>query len=235
MPPATSEDHPLMRVYRRYLGEPSRSMDVFVGFALFFGGIAVGLLGLFGFLASATLPVTGPLYWPLREIAIVLATVGLPGLLLSIVVLLPVSRRALYASLGGVALCTVGIGIFVATYPQAWNVPGQDYSPYGITVYASGLVLLVAATGAALVAHHLEVATSTAADVAGQPREHGADEETDGGVPVEREAEGDTQDRADDADGGVLAVEVGTRPLLNCRSDLLHPRVAGGQFENPAP
>lgn len=151
-----ADDGRLLALYRRYLGEPERTADVFVGFALFFGGIAVGAIGLLLFLASVGVPAGGELYWQLREVAIVLSVVGLPALLSSIVVLLPVSRRAEYASLGGGALCLAATGIFVAAYPQAWNVAGTDYSPHGITVYAAGLTVLVASTGAALVAHHLE-------------------------------------------------------------------------------
>lgn len=201
MLPADTEDHRLLRLYRHYLGEPSRSTDVFVGFALFFGGIALGLIGLVVFLASATVAASGPLVWPFREAAIVLGTVGLPALLVSIVVLLPVSHRALYTSLSGVAICLVGIGIFVTMYPQAWNVPGQDYSPYGITVYAGGLVLLVASTGAALVAHHLAVANSTAVDAAGPSEpEPGAVSVTD--EEVRRDID-ETVDAADLTWGGV--------------------------------
>lgn len=159
MSPPDAADHRLLSLYRRYLGEPERRTDVFVGFGLFFGGIALGALGLVVFLASVV--ADAALFWHLREVAIVLAVVGLPGLLLSVVILLPVATRAVYASLGGVTFCIVATGIFVATYPQAWNVAGTDYSPLGITVYAAGLTVLLGSTGAALVAHHLERAQST--------------------------------------------------------------------------
>lgn len=158
------EDHRLLALYRRLFGEPERTADVFVGFGLFFCGVAVGAFGLALFLASAAIAPGTALFWQLREIALVLATLGPPGLLLGIVVLLPVSRRAVYASLAGVVLTLGAIGIFVATYPHAWNVAGTDYSPYGITVYAGGLTVLVASTGAALVAHHLERAAPGDAD-----------------------------------------------------------------------
>ena len=160
MPNSNNEDHPLLRLYRRYFGEPSRRTDVFVGFSLFFGGITVGLIGLCLFLASTAVTGGSPFFWTLREAAIVLGTVGLPALLLSIVVLLPVSRRAIQTSLGGLGLCLGGVAIFISTYPHAWNVTGQDFSPHGITVYAAGLVPLIASTGAALVAHHLSMASS---------------------------------------------------------------------------
>lgn len=173
-------DNRLLALYRRYLGEPERKADVFVGFALFFGGIAIGAIGLVVFLASGLVTPGSTVFWQLREVAIVLAMGGLPGVLLSIVVLLPVSSRAVYASLVGVALSLVAIGVFVVYYPHAWNVAGSDYSPYGITVYAGGLAVLAASTGAALVAHHLERNRSTAA-AAGDESESGSttDEVTD--------------------------------------------------------
>lgn len=146
----------LLSLYRRYLGEPARTTDVFVGFGLFFAGIALGAIGLVVFLASATVQPESTLFWRLREIAIVLTIIGIPGLLLSVVVLLPVSTRAVYAGMGGVTLCIGATGVFVITYPQAWNVAGTDHSPLGITLYAGGLTILLGATGAALVAHHLE-------------------------------------------------------------------------------
>ena len=146
----------LLTLYRRFLGEPDRTSDVFVGFTLFFGGIVIGVLGLSLFLSSVAVTAEHALFWPLREVAIVFAIVGLPALLLGIIVLLPVSSKAEYIGLGGAAICLVATAIFVATYPQAWNVTGTDYSPMGIMVYAIGVAVLVASTGAALVAHHLD-------------------------------------------------------------------------------
>lgn len=150
-------DNMLISLYRRYVGEPKRTTDVYLGFALFFGGIALGLMGFTAFLWSVTLSVGAALFWPLREIAIAAAFLGLPAFILSVVVLLPVSRRVIAASSVGTILCLAAVGVFVAVYPDHWNVQvGADYSAQGIAVYAGGLVLLVASTGSALVAHHLE-------------------------------------------------------------------------------
>lgn len=150
-------DNTLISLYRRYVGEPERTTDVYLGFALFFGGIALGLIGFTAFLWSVTLPDGAALFWPLREIAIATAFLGLPAFILSVVVLLPVSRRVIAASSAGTVLCLAAVGVFVAVYPDHWNVQvGADYSAQGIAVYAGGLALLVASTGSALVAHHLE-------------------------------------------------------------------------------
>lgn len=200
----TSADHRLVSLYRRYIGEPDRTADVFVGFGLFFGGIALGALGLVVFLVSTAVTPGSALYWTLREVAIVFAVVGLPGLLLSVVVLLPVARRAVYASIGGVALCLVSTGLFVASYPHAWNVAGQDHSPIGITVYAGGLTVLLASTGAALVAHHLERAGSTDSVPSSSQIPSSDDTVTD--EEVQRDID-ETVDAADLTWGGVESTE----------------------------
>ena len=78
------------------------------------------------------------------------------------------------------------------------------------------------------------------ADVARDGREHGADDEAERDLPAEvvRPDAGDQQDRGDDdgddADGAVLAVEVGGRTLLDRRLDLAHALVAGRLSQHPA-
>lgn len=167
----------LITLYRRFLGEPDRTSDVFVGFTLFFGGIVIGVLGLVLFLSSVAVTAQDALFWPLREVSIVFAIVGLPGLLLGIIVLLPVSSKAEYIGLGGAGICLIATAIFVATYPQAWNVTGTDYSPVGISVYAVGLAVLVASTGAALVAHHLDRARPVEAEEGQSPADRSSSPE----------------------------------------------------------
>ena len=198
------DDGWLVALYRRYLGEPVEKTDVFIGFGLFFGGLTFGVVGLVMFLASGTVSPGDIFRWQLREIAIVSAFLGLPGFVLSIVVLLPVAKRAVHASIGGTIVCGSAVAVFIATYPQAWNVPGRDYSPLGIAVYAVGLAILVASTGAALVAHHLE--EGSAGRTAGSP-EAGPREQTDPGDSVTAaEVQRDIESAVADADltwGGV--------------------------------
>jgi hypothetical protein len=148
----------LLSFYWRLFGEPESESDVYLGFALFFGGITFGLLGLALFLGSSTASIEqgSDFFWQIREIAIVLAMLGLPSFVLSFVVLLPVDRRARYASGFGVAVCVVAVAVFVWAYPSTWNVPGTDYSREGITIYAAGLAVLVASSGAGLVGQRLK-------------------------------------------------------------------------------
>lgn len=152
-----STDSVLFEWYGRYIGEPDARTDVYAGFGLFFGGIALALCGFVLFLWSATVEPGGDPYWTLRRVAIVSASLGLLTGMVGIVVLLPVSRRALYAAGSGTAVCLVSMAFFLAVYPSNWNVQGAvDYSAQGIALYAGGLATVLAATGAALVAHQIE-------------------------------------------------------------------------------
>ncbi|WP_251329240.1 MFS transporter [Haloplanus pelagicus] len=162
-------DNVLFEWYERYIGDPETETDVYLGFALFFGGIALGAVGILVFLLSAAMSGGGTPAWAIREVAMVAASVGFPVILLGMVVLLPGDRRMTYVSLGGLAVCLVAVGLFVATYPMHWNVARTpDYSAQGVAIYAVGLVAVVGATGAALVGHQVERATpgERAAEVA---------------------------------------------------------------------
>jgi len=170
-------DNVLFEWYGRYIGDPETETDVYLGFALFFGGIALGAIGIVVFLLSAAVSGGGPPAWAIREVAMVAASVGLPVLLLGMVVLLPGDQRMTYVSLGGLAICLVAVGLFVATYPMNWNVARTpDYSAQGVAIYAVGLVAVVGATGAALVGHQVERATpgERAAEVRGETGEAGS-------------------------------------------------------------
>ncbi len=72
------------------------------------------------------------------------------------------------------------------------------------------------------------------ADVAGRTGQHRTDREPDRGVPAEEDADQHEQHRAGDADGEVLAVEVGARAFLDGGGDFLHPGIARRLPEDPA-
>ncbi|MFB6123910.1 MAG: permease [Haloferacaceae archaeon] len=168
----------LFEWYERYIGDPETETDVYLGFALFFGGIALGAVGIGVFLLSAL--VSGPASpaFALREVAVVASAGGLPLLLLGVVVLLPGDRRMTYAAVAGIAVCLVAVALFVAVYPMHWNVDRTpDYSAQGVALYAVGLVAVVGATGAALVGHQVErVAgpSGSAATAGGESGESGS-------------------------------------------------------------
>lgn len=195
-------DNVLFEWYGRYVGEPDAEADVYLGFALFFGGIALGAVGVLVFLLSAA--VSGPAdpAFGLRQVAVVASAVGLPTFLIGIVVLLPGDRRMTYAAAAGIVVCLVAVALFVAVYPMHWNVEQTpDYSAQGIAVYAVGLVAVVGATGAALVGHQVQRVGGGAAPT-GE-----ADDETDAEPTVSDErVRRDVDEATGDADlswGGV--------------------------------
>lgn len=159
----SNAENRLLEYYRRYVGDPDRTIDVYAGFGLFFAGIGLGLVGVAIFFYSATLPSEALSTYAVREVAGVAAAVGLPALLLGVVVLLPVDRRMVYLAGVGTTITLVAVGLFTWAYPYYWNVPDTDYSAQVVAVYTLGLVAVIAATGSALVAHRVERATGVAA------------------------------------------------------------------------
>jgi hypothetical protein len=152
----------LVSLYRRYVGEPESRRDVYVGFGTFFGGLALGLVGLVLFLYSGTQPSGSALFWQLREVALVAVMLGLPAVALSFAVLLPVGQRTMGASIAGVAICVAGAIWLTQVYPYQWTAAGNDINV--LTTYAVGTVLLAAATGSSLVAQYVDNAVPRRTD-----------------------------------------------------------------------
>lgn len=173
---STDPSDRIVAFYTRYLGAPERELDVYLGFTLFIGGFALGIVGLLLFALEQATATGRPIWW-VREIAFVVGALGLPTLLVGVTVLLPVDRRASYLATAGLAVTLVAAAYFVVVYPWQWNVAGQDRSLQGVLVYAVGLVTVLASTGAALVSYHVERANGVPVD--------GADE----GAPVDEQDE----------------------------------------------
>lgn len=174
-PSDTADGDRLVEFYRAYLGEPDRRTDVYLGFALFFVGLGLGLLGLALFIIERA-ALGGLVFW-VRQIAFAIGALGLPVILVAVVVLLPADRRSLYAASGGLVIVVGAIVFFLSVYPSNWNHGTPDYSLHGVTVYAVGLVTVLSATAAALVSYHVERAgTDTATGASGgDPEAAGSD------------------------------------------------------------
>ena len=158
---ANPDENYLLGLYRRYVGPPAAERTVYGGFGLFFGGIALALIGIVVFLVGTTVFPNDDLRYLLQGIAGVAGAVGLPALLLGVTVLLPVDEKALYAAAAGTVLCLVGAGLFWVSYPQDWYGYGADRTAEVAAIYALGIVVVVGATGAALVGHHIHRASET--------------------------------------------------------------------------
>jgi len=190
----------LADAYREYVGEPDEERDIYVGFGLFFGGIALGVVGLLLFLYSGLQEPETTLFWQSREIALVAGLLGLPSVVLSIVVLLPVGRRTRLVSGVGAGLCLLAVGILIVVYPYDWTESATlDGSVITISVYSVGLVALSAATGASLVAQYLDAA-------APDETTEGAADSDDGESVSDEAVAADIESAMDDAElswGGV--------------------------------
>src|SRR6056297_1065625 len=196
-----TDDGRLFEWYRTYIGEPDREVDVYLGFALFFAGIGFGIaafvIGAVGQLTGAGGQSADFIY---REAALAVGMLALPATLSSVVVLLPVSRRAVYGAAAGSAITLAGLGLFIWAYPYSWAVgPGPTYSVQVLFVYGVGLAALLAATGGALVAYHIDRAKPRPGDF--------TDEDADAGEAVtDEQIESDIESAMEGVDltwGGV--------------------------------
>jgi hypothetical protein len=200
-----TDDGRLFEWYRTYIGEPDREVDVYLGFALFFAGIGFGIaafvIGAIGQLTGAGGESADFIY---REAAIASGMLALPATLSSVVVLLPVSKRAVYGAAAGAAITLVGLGGFVWAYPYAWaRPPGPTYSVQVLFVYGVGLAALLAATGGALVAYHIDRAKP-------RPGDFTAEDEAGGEEITDEQIEEDIESAMEDVDltwGGVERTE----------------------------
>lgn len=173
------ENGRLFALYRRYIGEPEDRTDVYLGFSLFLGGIGLAVVALALFLWSATLEThTDPYYASVRP-AYALVMIALPVTMLGIVVLLPADRKVRYTSIAGVVLTVAAAAGFVYAYPADWYFYGEDYTLEVVTTYAVGMAGVTASTGAALIAHYLELARSAEVIEAGADADD-EDDEDDG-------------------------------------------------------
>ncbi len=210
--PGTDDGDRLVELYREYIGEPDRRTDVYLGFALFFGGLGLGLVGLLLFVIERAF-LDGVVFW-IREIAFAIGAIGLPLVLVAVVVLLPADRRTIYVAAGGLAIVIGAIGFFISVYPSNWNHGTPDYSLHGVTMYAVGLISVLAATGSALVGYHTERAgggvkagTVEAADASGEAGTGSADVDPDAtAAQVQRDIE-EAMSETEISWGGVERVE----------------------------
>ncbi|SDC59949.1 permease [Natrinema hispanicum] len=192
----------LFDLYRRYIGEPEDRADVYVGFGLFLGGIGLAIVALVLFLWGNTHEARSAGYFAWVGPAYALAMVSLPVVMLGIVTLLPSERRMLYTSIGGAAITVAAVAGFLFAYPHHWNGYNNDYTVQVVAVYAVGLAGITASTGAALIAHYLDMAQQ--ADVVA------TDDEDDDPDVTDAEVQQDIDDAMDGVElswGGVEKTE----------------------------
>ncbi|WP_435317383.1 DUF1508 domain-containing protein [Haloarchaeobius sp. TZWSO28] len=134
----------LFGLYEQYVGEPESEREVY-GYWIFIAGYLVGIGGIIFYLL-------GPAMMPgeqfgLQEVTWSIAALGLSLGLFGIVLLLPVRRRAIQASVVGLGVALVGVALFTTVYPQAWGPDvATDRSPMVIATYLTGNAVLAGVT-----------------------------------------------------------------------------------------
>jgi hypothetical protein len=195
-------DNKLFELYEQYIGEPDAQTDVYLGFGLFFIGVAFAVIGLGLFVWAGMAEQGSNAYWNRRMPAFVLGMLSIPTAMLSVSVLLPVKKRATYGGAAGMVVCLIAVAVFVSVYPSNWNVQTTtDYSVQTTALYGVGMAVITASTGAALIAHQLAAARPGPADI--DPVE---DEDESGTTYTTEEIESDIENAMEGVDlswGGV--------------------------------
>jgi hypothetical protein len=118
-------------------GENLRRLYLGVGLFL------VGVLLVLGGIVFATTDLGASLFgldWEgQRELAGVLAGVGLPAVFLGVLSVLPASRLVRVAAVAGAGVATVGVVLFWAVYPENW-VRGRHLALPVVAVYFAGAI-----------------------------------------------------------------------------------------------
>jgi len=218
----------LFNIYERYIGEPKTQTDVYLGFGLFFAGVAFAGVALVSFVVGVSLygyrGESG--YFSVAQVAYTFALVSAPVTMFSVVVLLPIKRKAVYGALTGALIACVATVAFVSSYPGQWAEAGAKRMLIVMGSYAVGVSIVLAATAAALIAHHLErVTVPTAPEVK-------KDESTEDGVSKE-EVEKDIEEAMEEVDLNLGGVERSENRDLTFRTDFDDSGLKGGQSKKP--
>jgi hypothetical protein len=139
------------------------------------------------FLWSTTYSSFGPIKYVFREVAVTAGASGIPIILLSTAVLLPVSRRVDLIGTGGVIACLLATAQFAAVYPRAaaWN----QSSSLIVSVYAIGAIIVLTAAGTALSGYRIEMvvnATATQESATDNPETTSESEDEEDEISDER-------------------------------------------------
>lgn len=134
----------LSEAYQRQTAEVSRSR-FFAGVGLFTVGALLVIAGILTGTTTIALE-AGLSVFGARELAGVLAGLGLPAVLVGVTMVLPATATHRAMTAIGAALTVVGVGLFRFTYPDRWYIGGSEGIPTTFTlgttlVYFSGAVL----------------------------------------------------------------------------------------------
>ncbi|MFC6756030.1 hypothetical protein ACFQER_04060 [Halomicroarcula sp. GCM10025894] len=129
----------LSDVYEGEVGRVATRRQQLVGTGLFLAG-AAGLVAAIA-LATTSLGTTlGLGDYAAREIAGIVAGVGLPAVVLGIFAVLPAGPRTRLAAVGGAGVALVGVVAFQRLYPYSWMADAPLLALGASTVYFTGVL-----------------------------------------------------------------------------------------------
>ncbi|MFC3957268.1 DUF1508 domain-containing protein [Halovivax cerinus] len=139
----------LFRLYENYVGEQESKKDVY-GYWLFVLGFVVGLVAVVIYAVNygAVEPGT-PTERFISKVVGIVGSVGVTVMLFGLVLMLPVRRRAIYASVVGLVITFAGIASFGIAYPYHWRLDspaGDDYTLHVIALYTIGIGIIAGVT-----------------------------------------------------------------------------------------
>ena len=138
----------LFRLYEHYVGEPDSKKDVY-GYWLFVFGFMVGALAVLLYVVNfeATEAQSSAEFFVNRIVG-VLGSIGLTVGLFGLVLMLPVRRRAIQASVVGLFVALVGTLSFGLVYPDHWRGlgSGPDYTIEVLVLYTAGIGIIAGVT-----------------------------------------------------------------------------------------
>ncbi|WP_290816019.1 DUF1508 domain-containing protein [Halovivax sp.] len=138
----TNFNDTLFRLYEHYVGEPDSKKDVY-GYWVFILGCIVATVGLLAFLVLYAGDQSSTFY---IRVSGVLGMTALTLCLFGLVLMLPVRKRGIQASVIGLLVAFIGVTSFGMVYPEHWRGFGDDYSVEVTLLYAGGIAVLAGVT-----------------------------------------------------------------------------------------
>ncbi len=143
-----SLNNTLFRLYERYVGEQDSRKDVY-GYWLFVSGFVLCAIAVAVFAAGFNvLEAREPPWFMFIRIIGLIASIGATISLFGLVLMLPVRKRAVQASVVGFIIACAGVVSFGVAYPDHWSGigDGPDYTMEVIGLFAIGLGIIASVT-----------------------------------------------------------------------------------------
>ena len=138
----------LSEVYERGVGSVQSPRRVYLGAGLLAAGALAVIAGIV--IATTGIP-SGFDTFESRHLAGTLAGIGVPIALIGILTVLPATPIVRVISVGGAAICVVGVALFRAAYPHDWAGYGSDLTFLVTVVYSLGTLVVLGAVFVGLV------------------------------------------------------------------------------------